>query len=72
MIIVTGRLNEAPSRAMSRSGATASRAGRLATGQSRQGQFTGGINKQPDNEALVSYIKLLLFKLPSQDTLIVM
>lgn len=51
----TGRLNEAPSRAMSRSGhgGMGSRAGRLLTGQSRQGQFTGAINKQPDNEALV-------------------
>lgn len=46
---VTGRLNEAPSRAMSRSG-PASRSGRL---NSRSGMFTGGINKQPDNEALV-------------------
>jgi hypothetical protein len=42
----TGRLNEAPSRAMSRS----SRAGKPA---SRSGVFTGGINKAPDNEALV-------------------
>lgn len=47
---VTGRLNEAPSRAMSRSG-PASRAGRGPP--SRYGVFTGGINKQPDNEALI-------------------
>jgi hypothetical protein len=47
----TGRLNEAPSRAMSRSGPTAaSRAGKP---MSRSGVFTGGINKAPDNEALV-------------------
>lgn len=46
---VTGRLNEAPSRAMTRSG-PGSRAGRM---PSRQGIFTGGINKQPDNEAVV-------------------
>ncbi|XP_063727752.1 uncharacterized protein LOC134855224 isoform X2 [Symsagittifera roscoffensis] len=48
----TGRLNEAPSRAMSRSGPQ-SRQGRMTPSQSRMGMFTGGINKQPDHEALV-------------------
>ena len=47
-----GRLNEAPSRAMTRSG-PGSRAGRM---PSRMGVFTGGINRQPDNEAVASLL----------------